>query len=72
VAEYQVMLEKLFGKALGGVEVTFSQGSELPSLLSRAAVAVTHSSTVFLDCITRRSDRPHRKRRLGFRAFFIL
>ncbi len=51
VAEYQVRLEKLFGRALDGVEVTFSQGSELHSALSRAAVAVTYASTVFLDCI---------------------
>ncbi len=51
VAEYQVRLEKLFGRALDGIEVTFSQGSELHSVLSRAAVAVTYASTVFLDCI---------------------
>jgi hypothetical protein len=51
VAQYRVRLEKLLGRALGGVEVTFSQGPELPSVLSRAAVAVTYSSTVFLDCV---------------------
>jgi hypothetical protein len=51
VAEYQVRLEKLFGKGLDGVEVTFSQGAEPRSLLSRTAVAVTFASTVFLDCI---------------------
>jgi hypothetical protein len=51
VAEYQVMLKRLFGRALDGVEVNFSQGAELCGLLSRAAVAVTYHSTVFLDCI---------------------
>jgi hypothetical protein len=51
VAEYRVRLEALFGKKLDGVDVTFSQGSGLHSVLSRAAVAVTYSSTVFLDCI---------------------
>ena len=51
VADYRVRLKTLFGKTLDGVDVTFSQGSELHSVLSRAAVAVTYSSTVFLDCI---------------------
>jgi hypothetical protein len=51
VAEYRVRLETLFGKTLDGVDVTFSQGSGLHSVLSRAAVAVTYSSTAFLDCI---------------------
>jgi hypothetical protein len=51
VAEYRVRLEALFGKKLDGVDVTFSQGSGLHSVLSRAAVAVTYSSTAFLDCI---------------------
>jgi hypothetical protein len=50
-AEYRVRLETLFGKTLDGVDVTFSQGSGLHSVLSRAAVAVTYSSTAFLDCI---------------------
>ena len=48
VAEYRVRLETLFGKTLDGVDVTFSQGSGLHSVLSRAAVAVTYSSTAFL------------------------
>jgi hypothetical protein len=51
VAKYRVRLEALFDKTLDGVDVTFSQGSGLHSVLSRAAVAVTYSSTVFLDCI---------------------
>ena len=51
VAEYRVRLKTLFGKTLDGLDVTFSQGSELHSVLSRAAVAVAYSSTVFLDCI---------------------
>jgi hypothetical protein len=51
VAEYRVRLETLFGKTLDGIDVTFSQGSGLHSVLSRTAVAVTYSSTVFLDCI---------------------
>jgi hypothetical protein len=51
VSEYRVKLKTLFGKTLDGVDVTFSQGSGLHSVLSRAAVAVTYSSTVFLDCI---------------------
>jgi hypothetical protein len=51
VAQYRVRLETLFGKTLDGVDVTFSQGSGLDGVLSRAAVAVTYSSTVFLDCI---------------------
>ena len=51
VAQYRVRLETLFGKTLDGVDVTFSQGAGLHNVLSRAAVAVTYSSTVFLDCI---------------------
>jgi hypothetical protein len=51
VSEYRVRLKTLFGKMLDGVDVTFSQGSGLHSVLSRAAVAVTYSSTAFLDCI---------------------
>jgi hypothetical protein len=51
VAEYRVRLKTLCGKTLDGVDVTFSQGPGLHSVLSRAAVAVTYSSTVFLDCI---------------------
>jgi hypothetical protein len=51
VSEYRVRLKTLFGKTLDGVDVTFSQGPGLHSVLSRAAVAVTYSSTVFLDCI---------------------
>jgi hypothetical protein len=51
VSEYRVRLKTLFGNTLDGVDVTFSQGSGLHNVLSRAAVAVTYSSTVFLDCI---------------------
>jgi hypothetical protein len=51
VVEYRVRLEALFGKKLDDVDVTFSQGSGLHSVLSRVAVAVTYSSTAFLDCI---------------------
>jgi hypothetical protein len=51
VAQYRVRLKTLFGKTLDGVAVTFSQGPGLHSVLSRAAVAVTYSSTAFLDCI---------------------
>ena len=51
VAEYRTRLDKLCGAEIERPILTFSQGSELESLLSRAAVAVMFSSTVFLDCI---------------------
>ena len=51
VAEYQARLTRLSGKAIEGVKLTFSQGTDLRSLLVRSAVAVTYASTVFLDCI---------------------
>lgn len=47
VNEYRAIIAKLDKKGT----LTFSQGSDLNLLLERSAVAVTFSSTAFLDCL---------------------
>lgn len=51
---YKQIVERLSGQVRDGHRVSFSQGGDLDGLIRRSAVAVTYSSTVFLDCLRHR------------------
>jgi hypothetical protein len=51
VAYYQTLAGNLLSRMPSGPQVSYSQGPGLDDVLSRATVAVTFSSTVFLDCL---------------------
>ena len=51
VAYYQKRVGNLLSRMPTGPQVSYSQGPGLDDVLSRATVAVTFSSTVFLDCL---------------------
>jgi len=48
---YESLIQRLTSQEQIGVSVSYSQGDGLDDLLRRSAVAVTFSSTVFLDCL---------------------
>ncbi len=54
IGTYEASMQKLAPKDVPPVPVTYSQGPGLDDLLERAAVAVTFSSTAFLDCLRHR------------------
>jgi hypothetical protein len=54
VDHYRARIDALRSRASTGPAVSYSQGPGLDDVLRRAAVAVTYSSTVFLDCLRHR------------------
>jgi len=51
VGTYQNVVSKFATGTGDKVQVTYSQGAGMETLLQRAAVAVTYASTAFLDCL---------------------
>lgn len=54
IGSYEAHMQRLISECGVGVQITYSQGHGLDELLERSAVAVTFSSTVFLDCLRHR------------------
>lgn len=54
IGVYRAHMQRLSGEEKEGVQITYSQGAGLDELLQRSSLAVTFSSTVFLDCLRRR------------------
>jgi hypothetical protein len=54
VGYYRNIVEKIAAELNLRADVEYSQGSGLDTILENTAVAVTYSSTVFLDCLRRR------------------
>jgi hypothetical protein len=53
VGFYRGRIESILSGKERTISIIYSQGGSLDALLARSAVAVTYSSTVFLDCISR-------------------
>jgi hypothetical protein len=51
VGYYRAMVERVSAELKLPMQVEYSQGAGLDSVLANTAVAVTYSSTVFLDCL---------------------
>jgi len=54
IGAYESVMQRLTRQSGAEVNVSYSQGAGLDDLLGRSAVAVTFSSTAFLDCLRHR------------------